>query len=158
MKRIIISAMAETNRVIGGEQGLPWHIPEEYQHFLNHIKGNVIIMGRKSWEIFSKDLAESIANIVISRSTEITDAIHADSLESALSKATSYEQDIYITGGATIYALALENNLVDEMYLSYIPGNYEGHTYFPKFDESQWSVQSEEDRGSYKLLHYVKIS
>ena len=156
MKRIIISAMA-ANRVIGGEEGLPWHIPEEYQHFLNHVKNNVMIMGRKSWQIFRKDLAQTVANVIITRSTTIDDALSASSLEEALKIAEAYNRSIYIAGGAAIYKLALDKNLVDEMYLSYIDQTPDGNAFFPEFDESEWQSTSQEFK-RYRLVHYQKIN
>jgi len=52
---IIISAIG-SNRVIGNGDSLPWNIPSEYQHFLDHIRDQTVIMGKRSYEIFKKDM------------------------------------------------------------------------------------------------------
>jgi dihydrofolate reductase len=155
MKRIIISAMAK-NRVIGTKNGLPWSIPEEYQHFLKSIQGNVMLMGRKSWDIFHKDLADTEANIIISRSSLIRDAITAESLDEALNKAESFQRDIYIAGGASIYQQALEAGLVDEMHLSFLSQTHKGDAFFPEFDKSEWSIKDEQHYPQYHFIKYTK--
>ena len=65
---IVISAMSY-NRVIGSGAGMPWNVPEEYQQYLRFIKGQTVIMGRRSYEIFGDDLT-SAYTIVVSRSMQ----------------------------------------------------------------------------------------
>ena len=62
---ILISAMTR-DRVIGRDRALPWSIPEEYEHFLSHVRGNTVLMGRTSYEIFGPDLQDT-RMIVVSR-------------------------------------------------------------------------------------------
>ncbi len=143
MKRIIIAAVSE-NGVIGNGNALPWEIPEEYKHYLNTVTGQVMIMGRKSWEIFGADL-KSCHNIVITRTPRLDGVETADSLEHALDLAERLDRPIFIGGGESVYAEALHKNYIDEMHLSIIKGTYEGDTWFPKFDESRWEIAEERD-------------
>jgi CRP-like cAMP-binding protein len=65
---IIILAMSR-NRVIGSGKGMPWSVPDEYRQFLDFVRGQSVIMGRRSFEIFGSDLGET-SNFVISRTTK----------------------------------------------------------------------------------------
>lgn len=154
MKRIIISAMTK-NRVIGFRGRLPWHLPEEYQHFLNSVRGKTMIMGRKSWEVFGGDVDTQV-NIIVSRTQTFEGSHAAESMEQAFEIAAEKELDCFIAGGAAIYSEAIEKDQVDEMWLSEIPLEIEGDVFFPEFDESNWELAEEEDRGSYLFRKWVR--
>ena len=80
---IIVGAMS-SNRVIGSGDGMPWDVPEEYDHFLRLVEGKTIIIGRKSYEIFGGNLS-SRHNIVVSRSRQdLEGAIVVPSVERAM--------------------------------------------------------------------------
>ena len=138
MKRVIIAAMSKGS-VIGSGNGMPWHVPAEYQHFLDSVRGHTMIMGRKSWEIFGGDVATA-HNIVVSGSSEVCGAEVANSLFAAIALAESYGKTIFIAGGASIYQQSLDSGFVDEMHLSTIHGEFTGDTYFPAFDKSDWQI------------------
>ncbi|MDN5200361.1 dihydrofolate reductase [Fulvivirgaceae bacterium BMA10] len=150
-KTIIISAMSN-NRVIGSGGGMPWNAPDEYQQYLSFVNGNAVIMGRRSFEIFGKDL-KGTHNIVVSRSSfEMKDAIVCSSVDDALRKARLFDKTIFIAGGATIYEQTIP--LVDEMYLSYIKGSFQGDTYFPDFDINDWDIAKKEDKEAFEFVIY----
>lgn len=150
MARIIISAMSK-NGVIGLGAGMPWHVPEEYAQYLRHVSGQTIIMGRRSWEIFGADLTTT-RNIVVSRSGQVTGALAVASLEQALVRAEQTRRTVFIAGGASIYAQALERDCVDEMYLSTIHGDYTGDSFFPTWDESRWEVARREAHERFEFV------
>ena len=154
MKRIIISAMSH-DRVIGTGTGLPWHIPEEYPHFLDCVRGNVMLMGRKSWEIFGGDVVTA-ANIIITGSAEFANAQSAAGIAEALALAASYQRPIFIAGGATIYTQALDADVVDEMWLSYIPGTFAGETRFPEFSTADWQDQERRAEPRYEFVRWTR--
>lgn len=154
LKRIIISAMTQ-NRVIGYRGRLPWHLPEEYQHFLNSVRGKTMIMGRKSWEVFGGDVDTQV-NIIVSRTQNFEGTHAAQSLEEALEIAEQKSLDCFIAGGAAIYQAALEKDLVDEMWLSEILLELEGDVFFPEFEISKWDIDQEEDRQSYVFRKYLR--
>ena len=85
MRLAVICAMSK-NRVIGKDNGLPWHLPGDLKHFKQTTLGSPIIMGRKTWESIGRPLPNRI-NIIVSRSGEIrTDGVKtlsslADALE-----------------------------------------------------------------------------
>ena len=143
------------NRVIGYRGRLPWHIPEEYQHFLDSVRGKSMIMGRKSWEVFGGDV-DSQLNIVVSNTQTFENVHNAKSLDKALEIALQKESDCFIAGGAGVYESSLEQNIVDEMWLSEIPLELEGDVFFPEFDLDVWRVDEEEGRGSYTFRKWIK--
>lgn len=152
METIIIAAMTK-DHVIGKDNNLPWHIPEDLKSFKNLTKGNTIIMGRKTYDSIGRPLPDR-QNIVISRSADIQGVDVCKSTEDAMEKAREYGKDIFIIGGASIYEQMLP--VADKMYLSIVKKEYEGDAYFPRFDESLWKIESKEDRGEFELVTYVK--
>ncbi len=144
MKISIIAALSE-NRVIGKDNDLVWHLPEDFKFFKEKTKEHVIIMGRKTYESLGKAL-KNRTNIVVSRTEEFkpSDAKKYDSLELAMEKARSIEVDeIFIIGGATIYKQAL--SFCTHMYLTFVHAEFEGDTFFPEFGE-EWELVEEDPR------------
>jgi len=152
---IIVGAMA-LNRVIGKGDGLPWDVPEEYDHFLRLIEGETIIIGRRSYEIFGDGLS-SAHNVVVSRSVNaMPGATVVPTIEDALRVAASFGGIFFSAGGATIYEQTIP--LADTMYLSYIKGHYAGDTYFPSFDEKEWTIERRDDHPRFEFVVYRRTS
>ena len=151
MAMIVIGAMA-TNHVIGSGDGMPWEVPEEYEHFLRLIEGHTIIIGRRSYDIFRKGLT-SAHNVVVSRSGgEPGGAVVVPSIEEALLVARSFGETFFSAGGASIYAQTVP--LADTMYLSYIKGQYTGDAWFPEFSQEEWAVEKREDHARFEFVVY----
>ena len=148
---IIISAMTR-DRVIGSGDGMPWSVPEEYAQFLDLVRGQTVIMGRRSFEIFGPDLAESNV-VVVSRSAgSVPGAEVVAGIDEAVRHAESYGTEVFSAGGASIYRQTLP--LADAMYLSTIKGDFEGDAYFPEFDEAAWRVERREDHPRFEFVVY----
>lgn len=151
MKKIIISALAE-NRVIGTAEGMPWNVPEEYRQYLTFIQDQTVIMGRTTYEIFGKDLTSKYT-IIVSRTMKPTrDYEVCPSVSQAIRRAESLGRDIYIAGGASIYAQTI--NQADYLYLSWIKGAYEGIAYFPEIPEGLWAPEFREDHEGFEFVRY----
>lgn len=125
----------DRNRLIGKEGKMPWFIDGELRRFRELTTGNVVIMGRKTIEAIGKPLPDRV-NIVISRDKNYDGCIMARSFDEAMEKARETGLEIYITGGSTVYAPAID--IVDKMYITEIDAEYEGDTYFPDFDENDF--------------------
>jgi dihydrofolate reductase len=150
----IIAALTK-DRVIGSQGKLPWHIPEEYEHFLQTIKNQTVIIGRKSYETFGATLT-SFHTIVVSRSPKsLPKAITTQSIEEAVALAKTFGKEIYIAGGTQIYQQTMP--LADRMLLSFIKGDYVGDSFFPPVSP-EWTRVCAEDRDSYTLAEYRKAS
>jgi dihydrofolate reductase len=133
-----ISAIVATdiNGLIGKGNTLPWHLPADLQYFKYITSGKAIIMGRKTFESLGRPLPNR-KNIVISRTKVQDDRIETyPSLEEAL----AHHSDCFIIGGAQIYRYALENNLIDELYVTLIDNDFgEGDAYF-HYDKTKWQI------------------
>jgi dihydrofolate reductase len=152
-QHIIIAAMTPAG-VIGRGDGMPWHVPEEYAHFLACVRGRTMVMGRRSWAIFGGDV-QTAHNVVVSRRVRsLPGAAVAGSLGEALALADGFGLDVFIAGGASIYRTALEADLVDAMYLSTIHEEHAGDTHFPAFDPSRWEVAERTEHARYTFVHY----
>lgn len=140
------------DRLIGTEDGLPWNIPEEYNLYLSRVSGQTVIMGRNTFELVGSDLTSS-HTIVISRDFPSGENyIVCQTIEAALEVAESYGKDIYIAGGANIYAQTLEK--ADKMYLTYIEGEYSGVAYFPEFNINDWEIVETDPYPNYLIVTY----
>ena len=135
MTLTIIAALGR-NRVIGVDNRMPWHISEDLRRFKALTSGHPVVMGRKTFESIGKALPGR-DNIVITRSRDF-DApgcrvVH--SLAEALTAAQG-APEIFVIGGAEIYALALP--LADRLQLTEVDVATDGHAYFPDFERGAW--------------------
>ena len=152
---IIISAMSK-DRVIGNGDGMPWNVPDEYEQYLGFVGGNTVIMGRKTFEIFGKDLPATTDVVVITRQSQITGVKVASSFPEAVTIAASLGKPVFVAGGASVYEQALP--LAEEMYLSTIKGEFEGDAWFPEFDPDQWELIEQRDERDYVFRIYRRLN
>lgn len=132
----------DRNRLIGRENGLPWHLPADLKHFKAVTLGKPILMGRKTFESIGRPLPGR-RNIVISRNPhyQAPGCEVFTSLDNALA-ALADAEEVAIIGGMGIFTLALP--LADKMYLTVIDETFEGDAWFPSFDESEWRCMATE--------------
>ena len=129
----IIVAVAK-NGVIGDKNSLLWHISEDMRFFRETTSGHPVIMGRKTYDSLGRPLPKR-TNVVISRTTtHIEGCTVVGSLEEAIALFPN-EEEVFIIGGAQIYALAME--VADRLYLTRVEHDYQGDTSFPEWDESK---------------------
>jgi dihydrofolate reductase len=152
---IIIGALTR-DRVIGSGDGMPWDVPEEYEHFLRIVEGQTIVIGRRSFEIFGASLT-SAHNVVVSRSgRQIPGAVVVPTIDDALREAEALGRTVFCAGGASVYAATVPR--ADAMYLSYIEGQYTGDAYFPEFDEQRdWTVERRERHSRFEFVVYRRV-
>jgi dihydrofolate reductase len=147
-----IAAMS-LNRVIGAGNRIPWHLPEDFKWFKQRTMGQVLVMGRKTFESIGRPLPGR-TTIVLSRSGQ---TFAGTSTISELSQLNPESQavagrDIYICGGAEIFQQALP--LCSDLYLTLVKRQVEGDTYFPAFEERFEMVQELADYPEFKILHW----
>ncbi|MCR5358216.1 MAG: dihydrofolate reductase [Lachnospiraceae bacterium] len=126
------------NHVIGNKGCIPWRIKGEQKRFKELTTGNVVIMGRRSYEEIGHPLPNRM-NIIVSNTKkfEAENCMTAGSLEEAIKLAG--DKDIFISGGARLYEEALP--IVEKMYVTEIDRDIEGDTYFPDFDPLQFDKE-----------------
>jgi dihydrofolate reductase len=147
-----IAAMSE-NRVIGQNGKIPWHLPEDFKWFKQMTTGQVVVMGRKTFEAIGKPLPHR-TTIILSRSGYS----HPGALAAENVNTIDWEQpalagrEVFICGGAEIYAQTLP--ACTDLYLTLVKRLVPGDAYFPPFEE--WFEIAEEilDRPEFKILHY----
>lgn len=129
------------NNVIGNKGCIPWNIKGEQKRFRELTTGNVVIMGRRSYEEIGKPLPNR-TTIVVSNTKNYNgeNCFTAKSLDEAIKMAG--DRDIFISGGARLYEEALP--IVEKMYITEIDCDIEGDTYFPEFDNEQFIKEIDE--------------
>ncbi|MEF8799966.1 MAG: dihydrofolate reductase [Halolamina sp.] len=159
MELISVAAVAE-NGVIGKDGDIPWpNIPEDTQQYRERIADSAVIMGRVTFDAMRHNLPGS-AQIVLSRSVTAFDAEtahHAAGVDDAVEVAESLDANrAYVIGGAGIYDLF--QPVVDRMALSRVPGEYEGDSYFPNWDEDEWILLARTEYDGFTLEEWVRRS
>lgn len=130
------------NRVIGKNGKIPWDIEGEKQRFKELTTGNIIVMGRRTYEEIGFPLPNR-ETIVVSRTKNFNQehCTTVKSLEEALevAKENWTEKDVFISGGEKLYKEAV--SFVERMYITEIEKEIEGDTYFPVFDENEFKKE-----------------
>lgn len=133
------------NNVIGKNGKIPWKIKGEQKQFRELTTGNVVVMGRKSYEEIGHPLPNR-KNIVVSKSKNFTgeNLVTVGSLQEAIS--ISNGEKVYIAGGYGLFKEALP--LVDTMYITEIDMVIEnGDVFFPEFDSNEFDIAIGETGG-----------
>jgi len=134
----LVAAVAR-NGVIGHDNKLLWHLPEDLQHFRRVTLGCPVIMGRKTWDSLPERFRPLPGrfNIVVTRNAQwqATGATVADSVPRALALAGDSPK-IFVIGGAELYAAALP--LADELVLTEIDRDFKGDVSFPAWKREQF--------------------
>ena len=133
------------NNVIGKNGKIPWKIKGEQKQFRELTTGNVVVMGRKSYEEIGHPLPNR-KNIVVSKSKNFTgeNLVTVSSLKEAI--AISGGEKVYIAGGYGLFKEALP--LVDTMYITEIDMVIEnGDVFFPEFDSNEFDIAIGETGG-----------
>lgn len=135
----LIAAMA-SNRVIGVDNDLPWHLPDDMKFFQSKTRGHIVVMGRKNYDSLPpkyKPLPNR-TNVILTRQHDFKapECIIFHDLEKAIDYArSSGEQELFIIGGGEIYTQAMDR--ANRIYLTEIHAEFPGDTFFPELTE-QW--------------------
>ena len=155
MKPFKAIAAMSLNRVIGAGNRIPWHLPEDFKWFKQMTTGQIIVMGRKTFESIGKPLPNR-TTIVLTRSTgpipgvrTISDLGQLDPTDAALAG-----REIFICGGAQLYQQALP--LCSDLYLTLVQRVVEGDILFPPFEDDFGPAEEVLVRPEFKILHYRK--
>lgn len=143
MRVSLIVAMG-SNGVIGVDDGLPWHLPEDLANFKALTLGHPMIMGRTTYDSIGRPLPGR-TSIVVTRQSD-WDAGHdavlvAHSVDEAFALAEELDDEVALIGGAQLYAAALDR--VDRMVVTHVDDAPTGDTVFPDVDWSRWKAIAE---------------
>lgn len=135
----IIVAM-DRNRLIGKDNSLIWHIPEDLKRFKRLTTNHTIIMGRKTFESLGRILPNRKHIVLTKKPTFIIQDknVEIKTKIEELEKYINSDEEVFVIGGASIYKQLLP--YVRKMYITKIQYEFEGDTYFPNFEEADWKI------------------
>ena len=154
MKVSLIVAVSE-NGVIGKDNDLIWHLPNDIRFFKETTMGHHVIMGRKNFESIPhkyRPLPNRI-NVIITRQSDYKaeGCLVVNSVEAALEIAKNNgENESFIIGGGQIYKLALEANLIDKIYLTKVHHSFDGDTFFSELNSDWKEINKIENKADEK--------
>ena len=152
------------NGVIGLNNAMPWHLPEDLAHFKQLTGASAVIMGRKTWDSLPERFRPlpGRSNIVVTRQGDwqAPGALRAGSLDEALALAAPLSADVWVMGGAQIYAQALP--LADAVEVTEIAQDFAGDAYAPTLG-SEWVEAARSEAVSrtglpYAFVRYVRAA
>ena len=134
------------NRIIGKDNTMPWHLPDDLAYFKKTTLGKPVVMGRKTYQSIGRPLPGR-QNIVISRDTTFNakGIDTANSVEQALALAGD-AAEVMVIGGGAIYKHCLP--AANRLYVTHIQADIDGDTQFPHYDDGSWKKVNTELRES----------
>jgi len=155
--RVTLVVARASNGVIGRDNALPWHLPEDLRHFRALTLGHPIIMGRKTWESIGRPLPGRRTIVVTRDPSRLPPGVESSaSLRGAIAAAATPGADpqistneAFIVGGAEIYAQALREDLADRAVITEIDIAPAGNVHFDPPAAPQWlRIASTEHRSA----------
>jgi dihydrofolate reductase len=153
----IIAAIAN-NGCIGKNGELPWHLPEDLARFKTLTSGNVVLMGRKTWDSLPDRFRPlpNRKNVIMTSQVDFmapsgTTAFH--SLNAALN--AHKDDHVFVIGGASIYAQTLEH--ADRLELTHIDRTINGNVFFPFIDHKTWKANADDPRDGFRFVTYTRV-
>lgn len=159
----IIVAKAKNN-IIGKDNALIWHLPEDLKRFKRLTTGHTIIMGRKTFESLGRVLPNRYHIILCNDAQMNINNENVEILEdiSMLDKYVKDNEEHFVIGGATMYRLLMP--MCSKMYITEIDKDFEGDVSFPEIDLNEWKVTQREQGAedgensfNYEYVTYEKI-
>jgi dihydrofolate reductase len=146
-----IAAMSE-NRVIGSGNRIPWHLPADLAWFKTRTLGQVVVLGRKTYESLGKELTGR-ALIVLSRSAQSSPGLRV--VHSLAEIDLVHERrEVFIAGGAQVYAQALP--LCSDLYLTLVKRVVAGDVFFPPFENDFEPAEVLQDTPEFRIVHFQR--
>ena len=160
MPKITLIAARAANGVIGADNKMPWHLPEDFAFFKAYTLGKPVVMGRKTWQSLPKKPLPGRRNIVVTRQADFA----AEGAETAASLAAAFalcagEEEIIVMGGGEIYAQAMAQ--ATDLRITEIALEAAGDAVFPNIDPALWHEAERTEHVSanglrYAFVHYVR--
>jgi len=156
MQNLSVIVAVANNNVIGLDNTLPWHLPEDLKRFRALTTGHHIIMGRKTYESLGR-LLPGRTTVIVTRNPQykIEGALIAHSLEAAMALCRN-DDEAFLIGGAELYQHGLD--LANKLYMTEIAIEVKGDAHFPALDMSQWQESAREAHVSEKGLEFGYVT
>jgi dihydrofolate reductase len=152
----LVAAVAD-NGVIGNAGGLPWHLPEDLRHFKRLTMGHVLVLGRRTYESIGRALPGRTTVVISRQPGWRADGVQpAASWPEALALARCRDDEVFVGGGAEVFAAALPD--ADRLVITHVPGSPQGDTWFPPVDCSQWRESRREPHPGFEIATYERAT
>lgn len=153
----IVAAVAR-NGVIGVDGGLPWRLPDDLRRFKELTLGHVLVMGRKTYESIGHPLPGR-STVVVTRNPAWDPGSGevgvARTVEDAIAAGAGIDSEVFVVGGAEVYAAALP--LANRLELTWVDAEPEGDTRFPEVDWHEWRELGREQAEGVAYSSYERI-
>ena len=140
MSMISLIAALGKNGVIGNKGKIPWHLPADFAYFKKTTTGHPVIMGRNTFESIGKPLRGRTNIVLTTKNISQEGIVTFASLNDAISYAETLSPEVFVIGGARVYAESLP--IADRLYLTHIDGSFNGDAFFPETNEDEWAERS----------------
>lgn len=156
MSRLSLIVAIANNGVIGIDNTLPWHLPEDLKRFKALTMGHHIIMGRKTYDSLGR-LLPGRTTVIVTRNAdyEVEGALIAHSLEQAIALCGN-DDEVFLIGGAELYRAGL--GISNKLYITEIDLDVAGDAHFPQIDDAQWQETAREAHVSEKGLRFSYVT
>lgn len=159
--RVTIVAAVARNGVIGAAGTIPWKLPGEQARFKQTTMGHVLVMGRRTYDSIGRPLPGRTTVVVTRQHGWQPEGglpgglLVAGSVESALAWAGEIDEEVFVVGGAGVYAEALP--LADRLLLTWVDAEPDGDTFFPAVTWQDWRELEEEPHEGWTLASYTRL-
>lgn len=145
------------NRVIGVDGSLPWRLPEDLAHFKQLTLGHPMVMGRTTFESIGRPLPGRTTIVVTRQADWSAGGVEvASSLDDALARGHELDEDVFLVGGAQVYAEALDRGLVDVLVVTRVAQSPDGDTFFPSIDWTAWREVGQVPHEGFSIVTYER--
>jgi dihydrofolate reductase / thymidylate synthase len=175
MKSFSIIVAFDSQYGIGKKGQLPWALPSDLKHFkeitttvADPAKKNAVIMGRKTWDSLPQKFRPlpGRVNLVLSKEGKFvlpSGVLSSQTLDDALNKLSSSDiENVFVIGGAQIYALAIAHPLCQKLYVTHVQGEYGCDAVFPPISRQFFPISASEhlqENGiSFQFSEYLRYS
>ena len=152
---ITLIAARARNGVIGRNNALPWHLPEDLKHFRQQTMGHTVLLGRKTWESIGRPLPGRQMVVISRQPLDLPEGVdQARSLDEAIARHAD-EAEVFVMGGAQIYTLA--RPLAGRVLLTEVDLAPEGDAWMDLPDPAQWQETARESGTSAQGVAYAFV-
>ena len=155
MTTVSIVVAIGQNGVIGADGDLPWPPTGDLAQFKALTMGHPLVMGRTTYESIGRPLPGRTSIVLTRDPSWSADGVEvAGDLPAALARATELDDDVFLIGGAQVYATALAEGVVDRLVVTHVHQSPEGDAWFPDVDWPRWAEMSRESYDGYDIATY----
>lgn len=156
---ITLIAAVSKNGCIGRNGQLPWYLPEDLKHFKKLTTGNVVLMGRKTWESIPEKFRPlpNRMNVVVTRQRDYhvpPGVVLSPSINDAL--AAHAADHVFIVGGGEMYRQVIDR--ADVLEITHVDQAIDGDIFFPEIDPAAWREKEREPHNGFSFVRYERTS